>query len=96
MGYFIIYLCFVILGESNLLYLYTQNVFQWTPLEYSYFLTVNSLVALAGHLIGVPLFTRGLHFSDSTILLITTMDKIITNIFFGLAQNPKIFYVGEL
>uniref|UniRef100_UPI0034D70A73 uncharacterized LOC136856709 n=1 Tax=Euwallacea similis TaxID=1736056 RepID=UPI0034D70A73 len=83
-------------GESNVLYLYTQNVFQWTPLEYSYFLTVNSLVALGGHLFGVPLFTKVFHFSDSIILLITLANKIITNIFFGLAQTPQLFYAGKI
>ncbi|ENN81244.1 hypothetical protein YQE_02338, partial [Dendroctonus ponderosae] len=82
------------LGESNVLYLYTQSVFQWTPLEYSYFLTVNSLVALAGHLFGVPLFTRVLHLSDSVILLIAIIDKIVTNLFFGLATGPRVFYAG--
>uniref|UniRef100_A0AAR5NWG1 Major facilitator superfamily (MFS) profile domain-containing protein n=1 Tax=Dendroctonus ponderosae TaxID=77166 RepID=A0AAR5NWG1_DENPD len=81
-------------GESNVLYLYTQSVFQWTPLEYSYFLTVNSLVALAGHLFGVPLFTRVLHLSDSVILLIAIIDKIVTNLFFGLATGPRVFYAG--
>ncbi|CAG9762388.1 unnamed protein product [Ceutorhynchus assimilis] len=81
-------------GETNVLYLYTQNVFQWTPLEYSYFLTVNSLVVLGGHIFGLPFLTKIMYFSDSTILLITTMDKIVTNIFFGLAQSPLIFYAG--
>ncbi|KAL1512829.1 hypothetical protein ABEB36_002351 [Hypothenemus hampei] len=81
-------------GETNVLYLYTQNVFQWTPLDYSYFLTVNSLVALAGNLFGVPLFTEIFHFSDSTILMITIANKIVTNLFFGLAQDPQIFYTG--
>ncbi|XP_060516456.1 uncharacterized protein LOC132695879 isoform X4 [Cylas formicarius] len=33
-------------GESSLLFLYTQNMFEWTPLEFSYFLTANSLVSL--------------------------------------------------
>ncbi|XP_066139299.1 probable peptidoglycan muropeptide transporter SLC46 isoform X2 [Euwallacea fornicatus] len=81
-------------GESNVLFLYTQNVFQWTPLEYSYFLTVNSLVALGGHLFGVPLFTKVFHFSDSIILLIAIANKIVTNIFFGLAETPQLFYAG--
>ncbi|XP_076257842.1 putative peptidoglycan muropeptide transporter SLC46 [Rhynchophorus ferrugineus] len=81
-------------GESNVLYLYTQNVFEWTPLEYSYFLTVNSVVALAGHLFAVPLFTRFFHVGDLMILLITTLDKIVTNVIFGLANNVVIFYSG--
>ncbi|XP_030760083.1 uncharacterized protein LOC115885344 [Sitophilus oryzae] len=81
-------------GESSILYLYTQNVFEWTPLEYSYFITVNSLVALAGHLLAVPLFTKILHFSDLIILLISIIDKIITNVIFGLARNITVFYAG--
>lgn len=53
------------------------------------------MVALAGHLLGVPLFTKLLHFSDCIILLITITDKIVTNIFFGLAKSPGVFYVGK-
>ncbi|XP_018563047.1 uncharacterized protein LOC108904838 isoform X3 [Anoplophora glabripennis] len=40
-------------GESNILYLYTQNVFQWTPVEYSYFITVSGLVHLLGVFISI-------------------------------------------
>jgi len=53
------------------------------------------MVALAGHLLGVPLFTKLFHFSDCIILLITISDKIVTNVFFGLAKSPGLFYVGK-
>lgn len=45
-----LYFPYIISGESNVLYLYTQNVFQWTPVQFSYFLTVNGLVLLLGKL----------------------------------------------
>lgn len=41
----------LILGETNVLYLYTQNVFQWTPIEYSHFLTASGLILLVGKII---------------------------------------------
>ncbi|KAJ8980669.1 hypothetical protein NQ317_013281 [Molorchus minor] len=81
-------------GESNVLYLYTQNVFQWTPVEYSYFSTINGVVYLVGNVLGVPLFTKILHLSDLMILFITIINKIITNIIFGLANTVPIFYIG--
>ncbi|XP_050305484.1 proton-coupled folate transporter-like [Anthonomus grandis grandis] len=81
-------------GESNVLYLYTQNVFHWTPLEFSYLLTATSLMSLTGQLIGMPLFTKVFHFSDITILFVTVLDKIFTNLVFGLAKNSRIFYIG--
>ncbi|XP_018563046.1 uncharacterized protein LOC108904838 isoform X2 [Anoplophora glabripennis] len=77
-------------GESNILYLYTQNVFQWTPVEYSYFITVSGLV----HLLGVPIFTKILNLSDLMILFITVINKIITNLIFGLANSVTVFYIG--
>ncbi|CAH1100540.1 unnamed protein product [Psylliodes chrysocephalus] len=40
-------------GETNVLYLYVQNVFQWTPVDFTYFLTVNSTVTLIGAFMSV-------------------------------------------
>ncbi|KAJ8960240.1 hypothetical protein NQ318_003965 [Aromia moschata] len=81
-------------GETNVLYLYTQNVFQWTPVEYSYLVTVNGFVHLVGNALGVPIFTKILHLSDLMILFITILSKIARNIVYGLARTVPIFYAG--
>lgn len=38
----------VIVGEDSVLFLYLQGQFKWSVVEYSYFLTVNTLVHLVG------------------------------------------------
>ncbi|CAH1117021.1 unnamed protein product [Phaedon cochleariae] len=83
-------------GESNVLYLYVQNVFQWTPVDFSFFLTVNGIVLLIGNILGLPLFTRIFRMSDPMILLVCVVTKILTNVIFGLAKNPILFYVGSI
>ncbi|KAJ8925713.1 hypothetical protein NQ315_009560 [Exocentrus adspersus] len=81
-------------GETSVLYLYTQNVFNWTPVEYSYFVTVNGLVHLMGNAVGVPVFTKILNLSDLMIIFITVINKIITNEFF-LSLLTRVFKVAK-
>ncbi|XP_060516433.1 uncharacterized protein LOC132695879 isoform X2 [Cylas formicarius] len=81
-------------GESSLLFLYTQNMFEWTPLEFSYFLTANSLVSLIGHLCAMPLLAKVLGWNDFAITFIAILDKIICNLIFGLAKTITAFYTG--
>ncbi|EFA05975.2 uncharacterized protein LOC664490 [Tribolium castaneum] len=84
----------VVTGEGGVFYLYVQGFFNWGPLEYSYFITINTVIHLVGTLIGVPLFTKFLSLGDLMILLITFVDKIVTNIVFGLAKTDVMLYVA--
>nr|XP_023012214.1 uncharacterized protein LOC111502375 isoform X1 [Leptinotarsa decemlineata]XP_023012215.1 uncharacterized protein LOC111502375 isoform X1 [Leptinotarsa decemlineata] len=82
-------------GETNLLYLYVQNVFQWTPVEFSFFITVNGLVLLIGNSLALPLFTKILRISDHMILFVCILTKIFSNVAFGLATTSLTFYIGS-
>nr|XP_023012216.1 uncharacterized protein LOC111502375 isoform X2 [Leptinotarsa decemlineata] len=84
-----------VLGETNLLYLYVQNVFQWTPVEFSFFITVNGLVLLIGNSLALPLFTKILRISDHMILFVCILTKIFSNVAFGLATTSLTFYIGS-
>ncbi|XP_044264196.1 uncharacterized protein LOC123011014 isoform X2 [Tribolium madens] len=84
----------VVTGEGGVFYLYVQGFFNWGPLEYSYFITINTVIHLVGTLIGVPLFTKFLSMGDLMILAVTFVDKIATNIIFGLAKTDVMLYVA--
>lgn len=48
-----------------------------------------------GTIIAVPLFTKFLKLHDLIILLLTFLDKIIANLFFGFAKDSILMYAGE-
>lgn len=54
----------------------------------------NLTLLLTGTFIGVPLFTKFLEMGDLMILVATFVDKILSNIVFGLAQTVSMLYVG--
>ncbi|CAH1363733.1 unnamed protein product [Tenebrio molitor] len=84
----------VVTGEGGVFYLYAQGFFGWGPVEYSLFLTINTVVHLVGTLIGIPLFTKFLEMGDFMILAVTFLDKIVANVIFGLAKTVTILYVA--
>ncbi|KAL1512830.1 hypothetical protein ABEB36_002352 [Hypothenemus hampei] len=81
-------------GEESVFFLYTRGFLNWTVVQYTSFLTANTLIHLAGTIIAVPLFARFLKLHDLIILLLTFLDKIVCNIFFGLAKDSLLMYVG--
>ncbi|KAF7265355.1 hypothetical protein GWI33_021203 [Rhynchophorus ferrugineus] len=66
----------------------------WNIVEYTSFLTANTLIHLVGTIIAVPLFTKILKLHDLTILLLTFLDKILANIIFGIAKDSVLMYVA--
>ncbi|XP_076257841.1 lysosomal proton-coupled steroid conjugate and bile acid symporter SLC46A3-like [Rhynchophorus ferrugineus] len=81
-------------GEETIFYLYTQAFLSWNIVEYTSFLTANTLIHLVGTIIAVPLFTKILKLHDLTILLLTFLDKILANIIFGIAKDSVLMYVA--
>uniref|UniRef100_A0A6P7G6R9 Uncharacterized protein LOC114334664 n=1 Tax=Diabrotica virgifera virgifera TaxID=50390 RepID=A0A6P7G6R9_DIAVI len=84
----------VVVGEGGIFFLYSSSVLKWTITEFSYFLTFNTLIHLAGTAIGVPFFTKILHLSDMIILLLTFLNKILSNVIFGFANSSALLYAG--
>ncbi|XP_050502703.1 uncharacterized protein LOC126881986 isoform X2 [Diabrotica virgifera virgifera] len=83
-------------GDNNLLYLYVQNVFQWTVVDYTYFLTAHSTLTLIGNLLGLCLFVKILGTGDLLILLITTFTRIVSNIILGCARSSFVLYISNV
>ncbi|XP_072382665.1 lysosomal proton-coupled steroid conjugate and bile acid symporter SLC46A3-like [Diabrotica undecimpunctata] len=84
----------VVVGEAGVFYWYSNNTFNWTIVEFSYFLTFNTLIHLSGTAVGVPLFTKILHLSDIVILLLTFMNKIVSNVIFAFAESSAVLYAA--
>lgn len=78
-----------------MLFLYTQAVFHWTPVEFGYFLGTTSLVGLIGITLSITLFSKLMKLNDLTIILIALLDRIATNAIHGLAKTPLVFYLGN-
>ncbi|CAG9860293.1 unnamed protein product [Phyllotreta striolata] len=83
-------------GEENMTYLYVQKKFQWTPVDYSYFRTTQSIVTLLGNICGLYLFVKILKMNDLVILFITVFTRVMSQIIFGCANTSVIFYSGIL
>ncbi|CAG9762387.1 unnamed protein product [Ceutorhynchus assimilis] len=81
-------------GEESVFFLYTKAFLNWSIVEYTSFSTANTLIHLVGTIIAVPLFTKIFKLHDLTILLLTFLDKIVCNIFLGLATDSVLMYVG--
>ncbi|XP_060516484.1 uncharacterized protein LOC132695972 [Cylas formicarius] len=81
-------------GEDSVFWLYTQGYLGWNVVDYTFFLTVNTLIHLVGTILAVPLFTKIFELSDSIIIVLTLMDKVLCNIILGLAKTKALMYVG--
>ena len=62
--------------------------------EYSTFRTTYQVVTAIGLIVFLPLFSW-LGCSDSLILLFATLSQIAGRVTFGLADTPKIFFLGR-
>ncbi|CAG9813509.1 unnamed protein product [Phaedon cochleariae] len=86
----------VIVGESDRFFFYSQSRFGWTIVEFSYFLSMNTLVHLIGTALAVPLFTKILNLTDMAILLLTFLDKMLSNVVFGFANSNTLLYAAAV
>ncbi|KAF2880692.1 hypothetical protein ILUMI_25482 [Ignelater luminosus] len=82
-------------GEHSIFFLFTQAVYQWTVVEFSYFTTTRTVVNFFGLSVAVPLFSNVLHLSDIIIIVISYLDVIFVNVIFTVFQSPVGLYVGQ-
>lgn len=73
------------LGESDLTYLYTRLKINWSGVEFVLHLTYGTVIALAGTLLMVGVFSKFLGISDPLVGIISTILTLIA----------KPFYVSE-
>lgn len=86
----------VVSGEGTVFFLFTVTVYQWTVVEFSYFLTINTIIHLVGNIVGLPLFTKILNLNDLIITAISFLDKVIGNVIFIIFTSPTGLYVGTV
>lgn len=48
-----------------------------------------------GVALGVPIFTKLFHLHDATIMVISFLDKVISNIVMALVVTGSMFYAGK-
>lgn len=80
--------------EKPMTFLYTQYKFQWTTELYSYFKTFQSTAYIVMMLSGIPLMSKLLGWTDTTIAMTGAAAHAIARLFFALAEVPWVFYVG--
>ncbi|XP_018563041.1 uncharacterized protein LOC108904837 [Anoplophora glabripennis] len=83
-------------GELNLFFLYAQRQVHWTVVEFSYLVSVNTIVHLIGTVVAIPLFTKIMNLSDPIIIVITFADKILCNFIFAMANTGTLMYVAVI
>ncbi|KAJ8925714.1 hypothetical protein NQ315_009561 [Exocentrus adspersus] len=93
-------------GELNLFFLYVQRQLHWTVVEFSYLVSVNTIVHLIGKyneflynvgtVVAIPLFTKVMNLSDPIIIVITFADKILCNLIFSIAYTGSLMYVAVI
>lgn len=71
-----------VLGESDLIYLYTRLKINWSGVEYSWYLTYATSLALGGTLLMVGVFSKFLGVTDAMIGIVATIFTLISKPFF--------------
>ncbi|KAK5647378.1 hypothetical protein RI129_002270 [Pyrocoelia pectoralis] len=84
----------VISGEGSVFFLFTQTLYQWTVVEFSYLLTFNTIVHLVGTVVALPIFTTMLKLNDLMITVISFLDKIVANFVFAIVTTTTGLYAG--
>lgn len=80
--------------EKRYFYLYAQLKLNWTTEIYSNFRTFQSGSYVIVMLIAVPIFNRVFKWKDTIIVAIGACGHSIGRIFFALATNSVLMYVG--
>lgn len=84
---------FVTDGERSIFYLFTMTKFKWTLKDFSMFNSTITLLVVAGNLSGIFIFKRFLKFSDSSILLLAVVFRVIDSSFKTFATSTSQMYI---
>ncbi|KAG5672986.1 hypothetical protein PVAND_003070 [Polypedilum vanderplanki] len=83
-------------GEYSVFYLFTRYKFNWSEVEYSFFISYAVVVSLIGTLFAVFVFSKLLKFDDSIVGIIALISKITASFVYLLATKSWQFYVAPL
>ncbi|XP_022901101.1 probable peptidoglycan muropeptide transporter SLC46 [Onthophagus taurus] len=84
----------VVIGEVSVFWLFAQHAYMYTPVKFSYYDSIRNSLVVVGSLIFLPLFTKVLKLHDSMIVVITFIDKIVSNLLLIFVLNEIGLYVA--
>lgn len=76
-------------------YLYLTVVFEWDPREFSIYKTFQSSFQVLAMLIGIPIMSKLLHWSDTVIMMVGAVAHTVARIVFALAPEAWYFFIGK-
>ncbi|KAB0804816.1 hypothetical protein PPYR_01786 [Photinus pyralis] len=82
-------------GEQSAFFLFVQQAYQWTVVEYSYFTTGNTVLKFIALSVAVPLFVKVFKLHDIAIIIIAYVDSILSSAIFVIVQSPVGIYIGQ-
>uniref|UniRef100_A0A1Y1M0G3 Major facilitator superfamily associated domain-containing protein n=1 Tax=Photinus pyralis TaxID=7054 RepID=A0A1Y1M0G3_PHOPY len=70
----------VLIGEGNVLFWFTQQTYAWTNTDYAYFQGIRSVLNSLALSIAVPVTSKLFSLRDITIVVLSLLDKVISNV----------------
>ncbi|KAF5293909.1 hypothetical protein FQA39_LY13614 [Lamprigera yunnana] len=93
----ILLICFILAtvqsGEQTTFFLFTQQAYQWTVVDYSYFTTLTAVMKFLGLSVAVPIFAKVFHLSEFIIMIIAYADAIAASSIFLFVRSPLGLYI---
>ncbi|KAK8390738.1 hypothetical protein O3P69_010445 [Scylla paramamosain] len=75
------------------MYQFVRQVLDWDASEYGYWITYRNLLAALGSLFLVPLLTRSLSFTDTSLVVLGTGSLILEYLFYGLTGGVSMAFL---
>ncbi|KAF5307137.1 hypothetical protein FQR65_LT00653 [Abscondita terminalis] len=95
----LLFICFILTtvqsGETSAFFLFTQQAYQWTVVDFSYFNTVGAVTKFIGLTVAVPIFAKVIKLNEIMIIIVAHIDAILVSIIFVVVQSPLGLYVGR-
>lgn len=80
-------------GERSIFYLFTMTKFNWTLKDFSMFNSTLTLLVVTGHILGIFIFKRFFNFSDTSLLILSSVFRVIDSSFKSFATSTYQMYV---
>ncbi|MPC31180.1 hypothetical protein E2C01_024462 [Portunus trituberculatus] len=75
------------------MYQFVRQVLDWDASEYGYWITYRNLLAALGSLFLVPLLTKSLSFTDTSLIVLGTGSLILEYLFYGLTGGVSMAFL---
>ncbi|XP_058066001.1 proton-coupled folate transporter-like [Anopheles bellator] len=81
-------------GTGGIFYMYTRRMFGWDLKQYSYFQFTDILIIIVGNVVGIPILKKVLHYSDTTVALVSITSYAANSLMVGFATKGWILYLA--